>query len=107
MKNLTEKQNSKFAAVEAKLPEGYSYRLHDETSGEGSFSNMTVSGAVVWGVTVEKDGDSVGHAQKPDARGWLQAHTTCPAAERTLVRLLLNRATSALWHRQPNWSTAS
>lgn len=101
---LTAKQDQNFAAAEAKLPDGYSYRLHDETAGGGKFSNLAVRGDVVWGVTVEKDGESVGHVQKPDASGWLQAHTSCPDGERDLVRRLLNRAASALWHRQPNWS---
>jgi hypothetical protein len=103
MTTLTEKQNRKFSAVEAKVPEGYGYYLHSETSGAGRYSNLEVSGSVVWGVTVEKNGKSVGHAQKPDACGWVMANTSCTAEERALVRLLLNRAASALWHRQPMW----
>lgn len=96
--NLSEKQSQKLAAAEARLPDGYSYRLHDD-------------GSKVWGVTVyraDENGheEGVGHVQAP-TDGWLQAHTTCKPEDRAAVRLMLNRAAAALWHKQPNWGTAS
>lgn len=108
---LTAKQDARFAKAEALLPAGYSYHLHDETSGEGSYSHLTVRGAKVWGVEVRQereDGrdEGVGLVNAPEKKGWLQAHTTCQPEAHAAVRLMLNRAAAALWHRQPDWSTA-
>lgn len=96
MKNLTQKQSARFAAVEAKLPAGYTYYLHDEGN------NHTV-----WGVSVYKDDESVAYASKPNRWGVVDGLTACPDEERAIARRLLNRATAALWHRQPTWLTAA
>lgn len=100
MKNLTEKQKSKFALATFRLAHGYTYRLHSETG------NLGESGPV-WGVTVELNGESVGHVQRPQRDGFVSALTTCEPQNVKLMRLFLNRAAAALWHRQPNWSSAS
>lgn len=93
---LTEKQKERFSKVEAKLPEGYYYTLHDEADAPKYYADR------VWGVSVCNDeldgGGAVGHVQNN-----MHAHTTCAKEHVALVRLLLNRAAAALWHKQPVW----
>jgi hypothetical protein len=96
---MTLKQKIRFTVAETKIPEGYNYHLHSETYGKGRFSNLEVSGDVVWGISVFKGRESVGHVQKRGPVGL----TTCPKNEIATVRLFLNRASAALWHRQPVW----
>jgi hypothetical protein len=100
-KNLTHKQAARFASVEAKLPEGYSYSLHNES--DAGFRDQPV-----WGVTLYGPGESsLGYVSKPDARGWVNANRTKGREDTELQQLLLNRVSAALWHRQPVWSAAS
>ena len=86
---LTERQRVRYEAAEAKLPEGYYYALHSEP------------GDHVWGVTVGHDSLDGGICGEVNSR--ISAFTTCADERIHLVRLLLNRAASALWHRQPTW----
>ena len=90
---LTKAQQERFAKVEAKLPAGFSYSLHDEDAAPKYYAKK------VWGVTVwNGDNNSMGHVQNN-----MSGYTTCDAEHVALVRLLLNRAAAALWHKQPVW----
>lgn len=96
MKTLTAKQQERFEKAEAKLPAGYYYELHDDAAAPKYYAEK------VWGVSVYNDdldsGGPVGHVQSN-----MSAHTACDEEHEATVRLLLNRAAAALWHKQPCW----
>ena len=95
---LTKTQQERFAKAEAKLPKGYYYHLHDEADAPKYYAER------VWGVSVlndELDNGPLGHVQNN-----MSGNTTCADEHVALVRLLLNRAAAALWHKQPVWEVA-
>jgi hypothetical protein len=97
MKNLTQKQTDRFAAVEAKLPAGYFYQLHDE-SAQG-FKDQAVYGVSLW---VEQDNgqeETLGYVSKD-----MSGTATAGREDTMLQKKLLNRVAAALWHNQPRWS---
>jgi hypothetical protein len=91
---LTEKQAEQFEKAKDKLPAGYEYRLHDK---DGHHEHVPV-----WGVTLYRvDGfqeTSLGFVGRNMA-----AKCTTSRKDTALQKLLLNRAASALWHKQPRW----
>lgn len=93
LNGLTAKQQARLQKAEAKLPNGFTYLLHTEQD-NGSSGD-------VWGISVRNDSlnnSPIGHVQKN-----MLAHTSCDEKHVETVRLLLNRAASALWNKQPAW----
>lgn len=92
MKTLTDKQAARLAKIEAKLPEGWEYNLHNADANH--FNCLPV-----WGVSLYKDGNHVGYVSKS-----MDANCTAGREDTELQKLLLNRVAAALWHKQPRWS---
>jgi hypothetical protein len=89
MKTLTDKQAARLQKAMLNLPEGYDYNLHDTNNRHESIA--------VWGVTLLKDDKSVGYVGK-------NGSANCDASFDSDTRMaLLNRVSSALWHKQPRW----
>ncbi len=95
--STTRKQAARFARIEAKLPAGYAYYLHDQS--DAGFRDQPV-----YGVSLIGPGRGVGHE---DSLGYVNrtmgANLTADRPDSDLQQLLLNRAAAALWHRQPRW----
>jgi len=102
-KKLTAAQNKNMTNAEAKLPQGWSYGLQDECFGEGKYRDVATTGSV-WGVVVnDAEGNVIGNVSKPNG-DHLAAGTDCEESLRPAVRLALNRAAAAMWHKQPVWA---
>lgn len=94
MKNLTDKQSSRLAKIEARFPQ-FTFRVFDLND-----KRETVT---AWGIGVSADADkSTAYAARPETKNGLKgivtAHTERGNVELTAA---LKAACAALWHHQP------
>ena len=94
--NLTDSQKRRLEAATAKLPAGYTYQLHDEADTPHYYAKR------VWGVSVVDAGGDVRATVGRKTGGELWANLD-PRHDPEKLRLAINRAAAALWHKQPLW----
>lgn len=95
MKTITDKQKSALAKAESKLPPGWSYQLHD--------TNDKHERVTVWGVSLY-DSSSINALAYVGKN--ISANCTT-GKHASMAKTAINRAASALWHRQPHWASGS